>query len=233
MSRAVTLEEQETLRLNDQLSEPLRSAMALQTAVVAAEMVRRSEKLGLPMQQHGEEILSFLQWYLARFGRPTRVLEIGTGHGGTAALWCEMVEGPQAQVITVDIPLGIHGGDTAAQNAERDAKLKARYPAYHAITADSQLDSTRAAVQAVMGGMFDLLFIDGDHRYESAKRDFDLYSSLVKRGGVVLLHDIEDTPFYRGLGVDVARLWRELPGEKVELNVHDAMWGGLGAMVLP
>lgn len=35
----------------------------------------------------------------------------------------------------------------------------------------------------------DLLFIDGDHRYESVLRDFRLWSPLVKPGGVIAFHD--------------------------------------------
>lgn len=35
----------------------------------------------------------------------------------------------------------------------------------------------------------DLLFIDGDHSYEGAKQDFDLYFPIVKEGGLVVFHD--------------------------------------------
>ena len=83
-----------------------------------------------------------------------------------------------------------------------------------------------------MGGMFDLAFIDGDHRYECAKRDHELYAPLVKSGRPILLHDIADTPFYRGLQVNVVQLWNELVGEKVAWNLHpDCEWGGLGAVI--
>jgi radical SAM superfamily enzyme YgiQ (UPF0313 family)/predicted O-methyltransferase YrrM len=35
----------------------------------------------------------------------------------------------------------------------------------------------------------DFLFIDGDHSYDGCKKDWDLYSSMVKKGGVVVFHD--------------------------------------------
>jgi predicted O-methyltransferase YrrM len=35
-----------------------------------------------------------------------------------------------------------------------------------------------------------LLFIDGDHSYESVKRDFELWSPFVCRGGYVCFHDV-------------------------------------------
>jgi MMP 1-O-methyltransferase len=36
----------------------------------------------------------------------------------------------------------------------------------------------------------DLLFIDGNHDYESVKKDYDLWSPLVPNGGVIILHDV-------------------------------------------
>lgn len=36
----------------------------------------------------------------------------------------------------------------------------------------------------------DFLFIDGDHAYEGVKADFEMYSPLVRKGGLVALHDI-------------------------------------------
>lgn len=36
----------------------------------------------------------------------------------------------------------------------------------------------------------DMLFIDGDHSYEGVKKDWDLYSPLLKSGSIVVFHDI-------------------------------------------
>jgi predicted O-methyltransferase YrrM len=54
----------------------------------------------------------------------------------------------------------------------------------------------------------DVLFIDGDHSYEGARRDFEDYGRLVRPGGIIAFHDIADHP--AGAGGDVPRLWREL-----------------------
>jgi predicted O-methyltransferase YrrM len=35
----------------------------------------------------------------------------------------------------------------------------------------------------------DFLFIDGDHSYEGVKKDWDLYSKLLKPGSIVVFHD--------------------------------------------
>jgi hypothetical protein len=37
----------------------------------------------------------------------------------------------------------------------------------------------------------DFLFIDGDHSYEGVKKDFDLYSKLLTKNGIIVLHDTD------------------------------------------
>lgn len=37
--------------------------------------------------------------------------------------------------------------------------------------------------------MLDLLFIDGDHQYVSVLRDFEQWTPLIKRGGLLAMHD--------------------------------------------
>ena len=37
----------------------------------------------------------------------------------------------------------------------------------------------------------DVLFIDGDHSYEGVKKDFDLYSTILNKRGVIILHDTD------------------------------------------
>ena len=50
--------------------------------------------------------------------------------------------------------------------------------------------------------------IDGDHTYEGVKRDFELYSRLTSRDGLIAFHDIVPNRFDPEIEVD--RLWREL-----------------------
>lgn len=52
------------------------------------------------------------------------------------------------------------------------------------------------------GQLIDLLFIDDGHRYQEVKRDYELYSPLVKN--MIVLHDI--MPFHEG----VSKFWNEL-----------------------
>ncbi len=51
----------------------------------------------------------------------------------------------------------------------------------------------------------DFLWIDGDHSYEGAKRDFEDWSTLVRPGGIVAAHDA-----FRERFPGVLRAWREI-----------------------
>ena len=84
---------------------------------------------------------------------------------------------------------------------------------------DSHSASTFAHVQSLLGGRkLDFLFIDGDHRYDGVKSDFETYSSLVGPGGIIALHDVAPRQALNGNDPgEVPRFWddltRERPGE--------------------
>ena len=52
----------------------------------------------------------------------------------------------------------------------------------------------------------DLLFIDGDHEYESVLTDWLLYNPLVKKGGIVAFHDVESKDPEYGVSMFIDRL---------------------------
>ena len=55
------------------------------------------------------------------------------------------------------------------------------------IAGDSRAAHTLARVMACT---FDVLYVDGAHDYETVRSDLDLYSSLVRPGGLILVHDV-------------------------------------------
>jgi hypothetical protein len=38
----------------------------------------------------------------------------------------------------------------------------------------------------------DVLFIDGDHSYEGVKKDFELYSTILSKNGIIMMHDTDE-----------------------------------------
>jgi hypothetical protein len=71
-----------------------------------------------------------------------------------------------------------------------------------------------AVVEKVKGWLdgrpINLLFIDGDHRYEGVRQDYEIYAPMVE--GIIAFHDLAGEP-------GVARFWDELQrGDHGELK---------------
>jgi predicted O-methyltransferase YrrM len=175
---------------------------------------------------------------LRRFGeivssaKPKAVLEIGTLRGGTLFVLCKLSD-PDATIISVDLPGGPYGGSYNFIQAALYRRFRKPQQSVHLLRADSHLESTKEAVRQISPKL-DLLFIDGDHTQAGVKRDFELYSPLVRSGGMVVFHDIvphdmSKFPSEKACGVD--RFWREIKASYHHLEIIDDPnqgWAGIG-----
>jgi cephalosporin hydroxylase len=180
----------------------------------------------LYMPQHKDEIKA-LALFVHQLN-PKIVVEIGTKFGGTFMIWNEVTN---ARTISVDLVEGIHGGVTRESTDKRNLNFKDWYgDRCTFIEGNSHDQSTYdALLKHLNGNQIDFLFIDGDHTYEGVKQDYEMYSPLVKKGGHVAFHDINDTEYHRDRNVFVEQLWSELEGDKIEFNVNEE-WGGIGVI---
>jgi predicted O-methyltransferase YrrM len=95
----------------------------------------------------------------------------------------------------------------------------------------SQTEAMRDRVRDELGAPADFILIDGDHSYDGAKRDFELYRSLVAPGGMIAFHDI--VPGAASKVGGVPELWRELRGKfRHREFVRDWNQGGFGIGIL-
>jgi predicted O-methyltransferase YrrM len=163
--------------------------------------------------------------------KPGAVLEIGTYAGGTLYCWCKVAR-PDAVVISVDLPGGKWGGGYTDERAE---EMRMLFPGpgqqLHLLAADSHDESTIRSIQKLLNGrQLDFLFIDGDHSYEGVKQDFDMYSPLVRTGGLIAFHDI--LPHPNDPDVKVDEVWNEVKGpyRHVEFKSGAKWWGGIGIL---
>lgn len=182
---------------------------------------------GIGMHQHREEIEPFAAWLTER--KPHHVIEIGTLHGGTAALWHAVATG---LVISVDKPDGRWGGASHhyswSRAEERNRQLRDRFPRFRGVLGDSGDVTVYDEVRGYLGReQADLLFVDGDHSFLGVSTDYALYSRLVAPGGVIAFHDVDDTEMHARDGVDVGRFFQSIPGHKRVLSCG-APWGGIG-----
>jgi predicted O-methyltransferase YrrM len=145
-----------------------------------------------------------------------RILEIGTANGGTIFLLARAAL-RDATLVTVDLPAKgqPHGYPSWKERIFRAFAGSNQKLAL--VRGDSHDPGTVERVKAALGyELVDFLFIDADHSYDGAKKDFDLYLPLVRPGGLVAFHDIIPDHFTRygqktrsNTG-EVHRLWEEL-----------------------
>jgi hypothetical protein len=78
----------------------------------------------------------------------------------------------------------------------------------------------------------ELLWLVEEHppRSEGVRSDFEMYSPLVTKGGIVVFHDILDHD--PGTGCEVSTYWNEIKDdyEHVEFAVAPYRWGGIGVL---
>jgi len=140
--------------------------------------------------------------------RPERALEIGTAHGGTLFFLTRLAS-PRATIASVDLPEGKFGGGYSIKRQRLYQRFARRRQRLHLLRGDSHSAEMFERVKASFGSQpLDYLFIDGDHRYEGVKSDFEMYGPLVRKGGLIAFHDIVDGPPEDVGGVP--QFWREI-----------------------
>ena len=145
---------------------------------------------------------------LVHQSKPQTIVEIGTKWGGTLAIWCASAD-PKATVVSIDLPGGIHGGGYPGWRALVYRRFAQPAQKLHLLRMDSHLAGTCDHLKTLLPPTgIDYLFIDGDHTYAGVKQDFEMYSPLVRRGGLVAFHDICVHSSQEQCEVD--RFWREI-----------------------
>jgi predicted O-methyltransferase YrrM len=95
---------------------------------------------------------------------------------------------------------------------------------------DSHQPETLSGIHEILQGhKLDFLFIDGDHSYEGVRKDFEMYSPLVRGSGLVAFHDITPCPPPK----EVFKFWNEVKGSYVHKEfIHHTGKGskGIGAL---
>jgi predicted O-methyltransferase YrrM len=160
------------------------------------------------------------------------IVEIGTAHGGTLFLWCRQAD-PEATIVSIDLPGGIHGGGYPYWKSWIYRRFPPGAQKLHLLRGDSHKPEMLARLKSVLpgDGRVDFLFIDGDHTYEGVKADFEMYSGLVRSGGLIAFHDICKHP--EQLNCHVDRYWQEVKGKHRAVEfVEDTNQGGFGIGVI-
>lgn len=156
-------------------------------------------------KQNYVEYLAFLEY--CKSLNPKRILEIGTYKGGTLFGWTRIAS-DDALIISVDLFPGLENSYTRFRQRLYEGMARASQ-VVRTFDQGSEDISTLEGVKSILDGeMLDILFIDGDHRYAAVARDFNLYKSFVRNGGIIVFHDILARPDVEHVQVD--KFWSEL-----------------------
>lgn len=161
--------------------------------------------------------------------RPSTVVEIGSCQGGTLYVWAQLATST-ATLVSIDLPGGPFGGGYSAHQPEEFARNLRDRQTLHCLRCDSHRPGTKRELERLLKKRpVDFLFIDGDHAYDGVKSDFEMYSPLVRPGGLIGFHDISANA---NPACSVDRFWNEVKHgfrywEFVDRDGYD-VWGGIG-----
>jgi len=153
---------------------------------------------------HCVQLEEELDWLLAIYDNlaPRHILEIGAHTGGT--LWHFMQHAPKGSWFTeVSLISTPHIPQWVAWANEHGHGLEV-------LDADSTAATSVAWMQSQ--APYDFAFIDGSHEWEYVSKDWANVRRMVRKGGIVALHDITDHTLHER--VDVPRLWKQIRNNK-------------------
>ncbi len=171
---------------------------------------------------------------LVRTLRPRVVMEIGSYHGGTLFCWPQLAT-DDAIFISLDLPGEQFDGTYGDESIEKFKTYIKNNQTLKCVRADSHSNETVGEIVRILDGRkIDFLFIDGDHSYEGVRADFELYAPLVRQGGLIAFHDIQDNPYLPAMQVE--RFWSEVKTqyqkyEFIDQNKANQYGMGIGVLV--
>jgi predicted O-methyltransferase YrrM len=113
-------------------------------------------------------------------------LEIGTAYGMSVALVAAHPYPTNCYGIDLGVPEGIE------QNVNNNVdKFKNTESAFKYYKGNSRSNDVLNSLQNDVN-QFDFIFIDGDHSTFGATRDFEIYSTMLKSGGILVFDDYLD-----------------------------------------
>jgi O-antigen biosynthesis protein len=169
-------------------------------AVPASTAPKIAHYLGGPWRMH-----LFFAYELMAELKPATFVELGVYKGESYFAFCQSVQDHNlaTQCYGVDTWTGdLHSGLYCAEVGEEVASYNSRYARFSRLLAMTFNEAARQFQE----GSIDLLHIDGAHRYEDVKKDFETWLPKLSRNGVILFHDVME----RDRGFGVHRLWQEI-----------------------
>ena len=162
----------------------------------------------IKLHQFKFEIIRLLE--IIKASNPKIILEIGTFNGGTLFLFSRIAN-KDALLISIDLPKIKLGNFQFDWKVPLIKRFSLPHQKLKLIRANSHKPSTLYQVKKLLDGKkLDFLFIDADHSYDGVKKDFEMYSPLVKNGGIIAFHNIVSSSW----SIDtVHKFWEQIKNQ--------------------
>lgn len=180
---------------------------------------------GRRSRQRAEELARFIE--ILKAEGVSRYLEVGACHGDTFhAVMSALPKGSKG--LAIDLPEAAWGKRSSREELESAvADLEASGYEVGALFGDSADIGVSRIAKA--RGPYDAVLIDGDHRYEAVRADWQTYGPMSR---IVAFHDIDGAgQISGGLPVEVPKLWRQIKPHYTHREIIGAPRGmGLGVI---
>src|SRR6266481_3575181 len=144
-------------------------------------------------------------WDLMKEFKPKVFVELGVYKGESYFTFCQSVEENQLSTLCYGVDTWQGDVHTGFYGSEVGWEVEAHNKRYSAFSHLLKM-TFNEALSHFADGSIDLLHIDGAHRYEDVKQDFENWLPKLSEHGVVLFHDV--TERQRDFGV--WQLWKEI-----------------------
>jgi hypothetical protein len=157
---------------------------------------------GMKLQQVPEEYASLLLFLKER--NVENYLALGIGNGGSFAMECFFMKNSLKWSIAIDCLSYAHLIDQKEEEIlsfidKVEPFLENGYIGFKNTTTDNFFENFKGEYK------FDAIFIDADHSYEGARKDYKNSMKNVYKGSVIIFHDINSKAC-----PGIVRLWNEV-----------------------
>jgi predicted O-methyltransferase YrrM len=178
-----------------------------------------------------EEFEELLNFYKAL--KPKNVLEIGSLLGWTLKRFIDNSDAG-TNIISIDLPVRDFVGPADHRVDQQEyghlilwKKWAKQKETNLFVIPESSFENTTLEKVRSITTTLDFLFIDGNHMYEAIKNDYNMYSQLVRPGGIIAFHDIAVNEEGGG-----HRFWNEIKNNFKHKEILKSKEGKMGIGVL-